>query len=103
MKDFIRQRVSSIRISKGLSARKLSLELEMGSEYINQLECGRSNPSINFLVKFCEYFNISMSEFFDNGSKYPQEYQELFNKLNKLDANELQLVKNLIDSLSKNK
>ena len=49
-KDFIRNRVYQLRTSHNISARNLSLELGMSSEYINQLEGGKLNPSIDFLI-----------------------------------------------------
>ena len=40
-KEFIRNRVYKIRTNQNISARNLSLELGMSSEYINQLEGGK--------------------------------------------------------------
>lgn len=75
----------------------------MSSEYINQLETGRLTPSVDFLINFCEYFNIKLSEFFDEGQKYPLEYQKLITSLNKLKKEEVEVVMNVVNIIVKNK
>lgn len=91
-KEFIRNRIYSIRNANNISARNLSLELGMSSEYVNQLEGGRLNPSIDFLVNFCNYFNLSLSDFFDTKTNYPTKLKELIAELNKLNDEELDLI-----------
>ena len=81
-KDFIREQIYFIRTKNKKSARGLSLELLMSSEYINQIESGRITPSIDFLIRFCDYFNITMKDFFDEDKKYVVEYNELTKLLN---------------------
>ena len=95
-KNFIKDRVYYIRNNHKISARNLSLELGMSSEYINQLESGRLTPSIEFLISFCEYFDISLSEFFDDEMKFPFEYKKIIEELNKMNKDEVDLVYNLI-------
>lgn len=102
-KNFIKERINYIRTSNKISARNLSLELGMSSEYINQLESGRLTPSVDFLINFCEYFNIKLSDFFDDEQKYPLEYQKLITNLNKLKKEEVEAVINIVDVIVKNK
>lgn len=91
-KDFIRNRIYSIRNANNISARNLSLELGMSSEYVNQLEGGRLNPSIDFLINFCNHFDLSLSDFFDTKINYPTKLKELITELNKLNDEELGLI-----------
>ena len=88
-RTFIRNRYATIRNSHKISARKLSQELGQSTEYINQIENGKCMPSIEGLFNFCEYFNVSIAEFFQDNFKYPIEYKELISELNKLVAIEL--------------
>ena len=64
-KNFIKERYAKIRLAHNISARKLSLELGQSTEYINQIENGKNMPSVEGLMNFCNYFNISMGEFFE--------------------------------------
>lgn len=81
-KNFIREKIYYIRTKNKKTARGLSLDLLMSSEYINQVENGRITPSLDFIIKFCDYFSISLKDFFDEEKKYVVEYNELFELLN---------------------
>jgi len=102
-KEFISKRVLSIRETKNKSARSLSLDLGMSSEYINQVENGKLNPSIDFISNFCDYFKINVSEFFDNNIEYPMQYKELIKDLNKLTPDELKDVSSIIKRIADKK
>lgn len=67
-KDFVRNRIAEIRISHNISARKLSIEMGQSTEYINQIENGRKLPSLEGLYNFCDYFGMTVVEFFSNTS-----------------------------------
>lgn len=100
-KSFIKERYASIRNAHKLSARKLSLELGQSSEYINQIENGKCLPSIEGLLNFCDYFHISIAEFFNEEFKYPIEYKDIINELNKLDRIELNQITDLVKLINK--
>jgi transcriptional regulator with XRE-family HTH domain len=102
-KFFINRRIAMIRVAKGISARQLSFELDQASEYINQIENCRSMPSIEGLLKFCDYFGITLGEFFEQEVTYLMEYKELFGELNKLDKLELQQIMDLVKLINRKK
>ena len=102
-KFFIGKRVATLRNAKRISARSMSLELGQSSEYINQIENGRSMPSVEGLINICDYFEISLSDFFDTQTTYPLEYKDLLSELNKLDTFELEQIVNLIKLITRNK
>lgn len=85
-RTFIKDRYAKIRIAHKLSARKLSLELGQSTEYINQIENGKSMPSIEGLFNFCEYFHMTPGEFFDDRFEFPVEYEGIIEELNKMDS-----------------
>jgi transcriptional regulator with XRE-family HTH domain len=95
-KKYIGNRFANIRLAHNMSARKLSEELGQGSQYINQIENARKMPSIEGLFNFCDYFNITLKEFFDDEQTYPIQYKALLNELNKLDVDKLEhIIKNI--------
>lgn len=102
-KDFIAKRFASIRLAKNISARQLSLDLEQGSQYINQIENGRKLPSLDGLLKFCNHCSLSLKEFFDDEQEYPIQYKELLKYLNKLDNEELNEVISITKRIAINK
>ncbi len=95
-KKFVQTRYATIRLAHNISARKLSLELGQSSEYINQIESGKSMPSLEGLFNFCEYFHIGLGEFFEQEYNYPVEYKKIIHELNKLDTMELKQFYDLI-------
>ena len=92
MKEYISKKVSKLRLAKGISARSLSFDLDQCENYINRIENQNSLPSIEALKKICDYFQITLSDFFDEKTEYPIQYRELLQELNKLDEQELEKV-----------
>jgi transcriptional regulator with XRE-family HTH domain len=102
-KEFISKRFSSIRIAHNISARQLSLSLGQSPAYINQIECEHKSPSIDGLLNFCEYFNMPLAEFFDDGAEYPVQYKSMIKDMNKLSIDELGEVSAIIKRIVHNK
>lgn len=102
-KKYIGQRIAQLRGAKKISARSMSIELGQSTEYINQIENGRSLPSVEGLLNICEYLEISPSDFFDTQTKYPLQYKNLFKELDKLDEFELEQIVGLVKLINRNK
>ena len=49
-----------IRRKKGFSQVKVSLELNISREAISNYENGKRSPDVDMLVKFSDYFNVSI-------------------------------------------
>ena len=101
--NFIGKRIAQLRLAKGVSARTLSLDLEQSYNYINQIENGKAYPSIDGLYSICDYFQISVSDFFDEKTEYPLQYRKIIEELNKLDSIELEKVFDMIKMITANK
>lgn len=74
---FIQDRIRYLRHSKNVSARELSLAIGQGHAYISQIENGLHLPSIEGLSYICDYFNISLADFFNNELEYPEIVKEV--------------------------
>lgn len=62
----IRNRITELRMSQpNLSEAKLGLKIGMSTSYIQSISSGRASPSMKAFLKICEYFDISLSEFFE--------------------------------------
>ena len=62
--DFIRQRITELRMQRNISECQMSLELGQSKGYVQSITSGRSLPSIRQLFNLAEYFDISLSDFF---------------------------------------
>ena len=100
-REFIKDRYAKIRLAHNISARKLSLELGQSTEYINQIESGKNMPSVEGLLNFCNYFDISVGEFFEDKFNYPVEYSAIIEELNKMDALALKQILELLKLINK--
>lgn len=94
-------RIATLRTKKKVSAREMSLAIGQNPNYINHIETGNATPSLSGLSYICEYFGITMSEFFDFDSKNPAKLNEINKYLNKLDEEQLSIVENLVKNMIK--
>lgn len=90
--EFIIKRIQKLRDAKGISARDLSLSLGQNEGYINKIETKQGKPSIEGLTYICEYFRITLGEFFDEGVEQPLKLKELIGEAKELDDDSLDLL-----------
>ncbi len=93
-------RLSKLRNQKGVSARDMSLSIGQNQNYINNIESGRSLPSLTGFFYICEFLNITPSEFFDLDSNDPVALRELTGKLKKLPPEYLSHIEAIVDGLA---
>lgn len=98
---FIRQRIAALRTDKNISARELSLRLGQSEGYINAIENGKSNPSIQMLNYICEELGISMCEFYDTDNKHPDLIQEVIKEAKRLDKKSLEGILSVMKNMGK--
>ena len=65
LEDQFCERLTQLRLQKGVSARDMSLSLGQSESYINRIESKKMLPSMSVFFYICEYFGISPKEFFD--------------------------------------
>ena len=76
-KDFS-MRLAQLREVKGVSARDMSLSMGQNPGYINNIESGKSMPSLTGIFYICDYLGITPKEFFDVEVKNPSKASELY-------------------------
>ena len=81
---WIPARITELRMQKDVSSRDMSLSLGQSESYINKIENHRTMPSITGLIYICEYFGITLQEFFDTESLSPEKSREILNEIKKL-------------------
>ncbi|MCH5143218.1 MAG: helix-turn-helix transcriptional regulator [Clostridiales bacterium] len=100
-KKFVQMRIARIRNAHNVSARKVSMELGQSTEYINQIENGKALPSLEGLFNICDYFNITLGEFFDDRLEFPVEYKHIIEELNKMDNVAINQIYELLKLINK--
>lgn len=97
--SFIRDRITELRLKKGLSEYQLSLALGNSQGYIQSISSGRTLPSMRSFLDICEFFDITPVEFFDYDNHYPEIYRDLFEKIKKLSNEDIILLKAVLDRI----
>ena len=100
---YVRDKIRSLRETNNVTARDLSLSLGLGHAYISQVESGGHLPSLEVLEYICDYFQITLSEFFDMGNMNPDIVNKIINELKYLDKQTLESVYDIANKLNKNK
>ena len=94
-------RLAQLREKKGVSARDMSLSIGQNPGYINNIESGKSMPSLTGIFYICEYLGIAPHEFFDLGTKNPQRLNGLIHNLKKLNDKQLETIDTLVKYILK--
>lgn len=97
------QRLSELRIEKGVSSRDMSLSLGLSPAYINNIENNVSMPSMDAFFLICDYLEITPRDFFDFEQRPSGSLLELFKKEVDLNHFQIELISALIDEITKNK
>lgn len=87
--EFIRQRITELRIQKNVSEYKMSMDLGHSKGYIQSITSGRALPSMAEFLSMCEYFEIEPAEFFNNKTKenIPHNLKSAIKNLSNEDMN----------------
>lgn len=81
---WIPERITQLRMQQGISARDMSLSLGQSASYINKIENRRTLPSIAGLIYICDYFGMTLGDFFSAAPLLPQKSQEVLEEIRKL-------------------
>ena len=94
-------RLAQLRLKKGVSAREMSLAIGQNEGYIQNIESGKSLPSMRAFFYICEYLQISPSEFFDTENQDPVGQNELTHEWQRLDLGQQNIVRSVIHGFLK--
>ncbi|MBR1497459.1 MAG: helix-turn-helix transcriptional regulator [Oscillospiraceae bacterium] len=97
--EFVRDRITRLRIQKGISEYRMSYDLGHSRGYINNISSGKSLPSMVEFFAICEYLDITPIEFFDDNIENPGKLKGTFQKLQHLDADDLDLINRTVERL----
>ncbi len=101
--DYIRKRITQLRLDKNISEYKLSYDLGQSKGYIQSISSGRALPSIPMLFKICDYFDLSITEFFSQEIENPSLLHQLIRELEGLPPEDLNLLMKLAARLKTKK
>lgn len=103
-KEIIGQKIRQIRIERGFSQEKLSEKIDISPRHMRTIENGNSLPSLETFVKISQILDIDINDFFNLDSKNNDKLRtEIYELLQTSTIPELNLIKDLILSVRKNR
>lgn len=87
--DFIRERISELRIRKNVSEYKMSLDLGHSKGYIQSISSGRAMPSMSEFLYICKYLDITPRDFFDVNNDESVKLNQLYHSAKELPSEDL--------------
>ncbi len=92
---FVADRITELRMQKGISEYKLSEILGFSKSYINNISRHANAPSIGAFLAICDCFGITPIEFFL--PEYDSEMKKLIHKFSELTDDEKKLIMEVMD------
>ena len=90
--DFVRERITELRLQKGVSEYKMSYDLGHSRGYLNNISSGKALPSLAEFFAICEYFDITPEDFFNQKIENPKLFNEVVIDLENLPAEDIKLI-----------
>ena len=94
--EFIRNRITELRLRKGVSEYQMSMELGQNQA----ISSGRSMPSMKQFLNICEYFEITPLQFFDAQENNPQLIKKALDGMRKMSDDDLIMLIGFISRLN---
>lgn len=89
--EFVRERITQLRLQKDVSEYKMSYDLGHSRGYINNISSGKTLPSMTEFFAICDYFEISPAEFFSAKTANSKLSRTVTELLEQLDQEDLEL------------
>ncbi len=90
--EFVRERITQLRLQKGVSEYKMSYELGHSRGYINNISSGKTLPSMTEFLAICDYFGITPAAFFNMRIQHPVLMSQLMDGLAGLSREDQELM-----------
>ena len=94
---FIRERITKLRLIKGVSEYQMSLDMGHSRSYIQNIVSGRTLPSMSEFLYMCEYLGVSPSAFFDEQTENPALLQKAIEEMRSLSDRDILSLLSLIE------
>lgn len=100
--EFVRNRITELRLKKGISEYRLSYDLGHGKNYVRNITSGHSNPSVKELLLLIEQLGVTPKEFFDENkdSKNPILVKQINDSMDSLSDDDLHAILSIINRIT---
>lgn len=100
---FVQERITQLRLRKGVSEYRMSYDLGHSRGYIHNISSGKATPPMKEFFAICDYFDLTPQQFFDEGTQNPELIQKAVAGMKQLDETDLLMILGLINRLLEKK
>ncbi len=97
--EFVKERITQLRLKKGVSEYQMSYDLGHSRGYIYNISSGKALPPLKEFFAICDYFEITPQQFFDDGTQNPELISKALNGMKKLNESDMLMLLNIINRL----
>ena len=98
---FVRDRITQLRMKKGVSEYQMSYDLGHSRGYIYNISSGKELPPLKELFSICDYFGITPQQFFDESTQTPELIQKAVEGMRQLSESDIIMLLGFIDRLKR--
>lgn len=99
--DFVRERITQLRLKKGVSEYQMSYDLGHSRGYVYNISSGKALPPLREFFAICDYFEITPHQFFDDSTQNPELIQKAVEGMKKLNENDMLMLLGIINRMLK--
>lgn len=99
--EFVRERITQLRLKKGVSEYQMSYDLGHSRGYIYNISSGKALPPLKEFFSICDYLEITPQQFFDDSEQNPELVQKALEGMKQLDESDMLMLLGLINRLRK--
>ena len=101
--DFVRERITQLRLRKGVSEYQMSYDLGHSRGYVYNISSGKALPPLKEFFAICDYFDLTPQQFFDDSSPNPELIQKAVNGMKQMSESDQLMILGIISRLLQNK
>ena len=105
--EFIRNRITELRLRRGVSEYQMSYDLGRSRSYIYSrgyvynISSGKALPPMKEFLAICDYFGITPQQFFNGEESHPELIRKALAGMRQLDENDMLMLLGFINRLLK--
>lgn len=97
--QFVRDRITQLRLRKNVSEYQMSYDLGHSRGYIYNISSGKALPPMKEFFSICDYFDITPQEFFSVEDSAPELIHKAIAEIRKLNERDILIILSLINRL----
>lgn len=99
--EFVRERITQLRLKKGVSEYQMSYDLGHSRGYVYNISSGKALPPLKEFFAICDYFDITPQQFFDGDTQNPELIQKAIEGMKQLDESDILMLLGIINRMLK--